>query len=149
MKQLIIMQGVPGSGKSTLAGKLGGAVFSTDDFFTAPDGDYRFNPKQIAEAHHWNQARVLDAMKVGEPLIIVDNTNTQAWEARPYVQFAHDQGYQVEFISADTPWAKDAQACEEKGTHGVPLHAIEAMLARMEPLTVKACLDAKAPWEKT
>ena len=63
-KILIIMRGCPGSGKSYLASKLsrGGAVLAADDFWM-DNGEYKFDPERINEAHLWNQARVIEAMK--------------------------------------------------------------------------------------
>src|SRR5574337_1008108 len=110
MKKIIIMRGVPGSGKSTKAKRLAGetgVIFSTDDFFMR-EGQYVFDGKQIAKAHGWNQARAAVAMQQGISPIVVDNTNTVAWEAAPYVREATKNGYSVEFICADTPWAMDA-----------------------------------------
>lgn len=149
-KQLKIMRGVSGSGKSTLAHNLSdeAKIFSTDDYFMV-DGEYRFNPRDLGKAHAWNVDLAESAMAYGVPFIVIDNTNTQAWEARLYCVAAQEFGYEVEFIETDTPWCKDAAKCAEKNTHGVPQHAIQAMLDRWEDdLTVEKCLAAKAPWEK-
>jgi len=66
-KVLYMMRGVSGSGKSTLARRLGegGAIFSTDDFFTS-GGKYEFDRSVIGRAHAWNQARAIKAMGEGE-----------------------------------------------------------------------------------
>ncbi len=81
--------------------------------------------------------------------VIIDNTNTQAWEAKPYCQLAQDFGYTVQFVTADTPWEFDAEECAKRNTHGVPLDAIKGMIARFQKtLTVEGCLSSKAPWEK-
>lgn len=149
-KTLIIMQGVSGSGKSTLAAQLAGdegVIFSTDDYFM-DNGEYKFNPKILGNAHKWNQRIARDAMENQHPLIIIDNTNTQAWEARPYIEAAQEHGYTVEFHRPQTEWALNAEECAKRNTHGVPLDAINRMLGRMEDLTVEKCLEARAPWEK-
>lgn len=150
MKRLIVMQGVSGSGKSTLAREIAGekgVIFSTDDYFIE-DGVYTFSPRKLGAAHQWNQSRASEAMKQEHPLVIIDNTNTQAWEVRPYIEAAQEYGYQVEFHRPDTPWSQDAVVLAEKNTHGVPLEAIKRMLSRMETLTVEKCLKSRAPWEK-
>jgi NEDD4-binding protein 2 len=148
MKRVTIMRGVPGSGKSTKAATLGGLVLSTDDFFMK-DGKYVFDGRLIGQAHVWNQGRCEGAMQSGVEHVIIDNTNTQAWEAKPYCLLAERFGFQVEFVTADTPWAFDADECFKRNSHGVPLEAIKGMLSRFQPtLTVEGCLKSKAPWEK-
>lgn len=154
MKTLTIMRGVPGSGKSTLARVLAeipgiepAPVFSTDDFFMV-DGEYRFDPSKLGANHAANLRRTAEAMEAGVSHVIVDNTMTQGWEAREYVRAAAKHGYAVQFVESRTPWARDAAECARRNTHGVPLAAIEGMLARWEPdLTPEACLNARAPWE--
>lgn len=154
-RTLTIMRGLPGSGKSHLAHALANIpgvspapVFSTDDFFMV-NGEYRFDGKLLGKHHAANLARAVAAMSAGTPHIIIDNTNTQAWEAREYVRNAGKFGYRVQFIEPATAWARDPEECARRNTHGVPLEAIRAMLARWEPdLTVEDCLAAKAPWEK-
>lgn len=152
MRKLIIMRGLPGSGKSTkaraLAEQHGGQVFSTDDYFVGADGVYRFDGKRIAAAHEWNQERARSAMRDGVPCVIIDNTNTQAWEAREYCVAGTFHAYEIEFCEADTPWAFDPPVLAQKNAHGCPLEAIERMLDRWEDgLTVERCLGARAPWE--
>jgi predicted kinase len=150
MKKLTIMRGLPGSGKSTLAKTLanGAPIFSTDDLFMV-DGEYVFQPSMLAVNHTANQRRAEDALRAGTPHVVVDNTNTQAWEAREYVRLAVAHGYTVEFVEPTTAWAKDPVECAQRCAHGVPEAAIVGMLARWEKdLTVPKCLVAKAPWER-
>ncbi|TMS07765.1 NEDD4-binding protein 2-like 2 [Larimichthys crocea] len=95
---LILMRGLPGSGKSTLARELlstgpSGLILSTDDFFAHRDG-YRYEAGLLHAAHEWNQRRAKDAMDDGRSPIIIDNTNIQAWEMKPYVQMAVEQRIQ-------------------------------------------------------
>ena len=148
-KRITIMRGLPGSGKSTLAQALasGGAVFSTDDYFMV-DGEYVFDPSRLGEYHGKNLARTVAAMEAGAPCVVVDNTMVQAWEAREYVRAAVRCGYVVEFVEANTPWAKNPAECARRCGHGVPQHTIKAMLERWEDVTVDKALAAKAPWEK-
>lgn len=141
------MRGVPGSGKSTLAAQLaeenGGVVCSTDDFFMI-DGQYVFNAGKLFANHNKNVARVQKLAEVESPYIIVDNTNTQAWEASRYVELAVSHGYQVEFVQPKTDWAFDAEECAKRNSHGVPLDAIKRMIARWEPdITAEDCLRKK------
>uniref|UniRef100_A0A669QX74 NEDD4 binding protein 2 like 2 n=1 Tax=Phasianus colchicus TaxID=9054 RepID=A0A669QX74_PHACC len=105
-KVLLILRGLPGSGKSTLSRFLldhsrDGIVLSTDDYFRQQDG-YTYNAAQLGDAHDWNQKRAKQAMEQGKSPVIIDNTNTQAWEMKPYVEVALEKGYRVEFREPDT-----------------------------------------------
>jgi predicted kinase len=146
MNILVIMQGASGSGKSTTAETIKEMLWSlghecricsTDKLFEV-DGVYKFDPSKIAENHLKNQKICRQALEFGE-CVIVDNTNTQAWEAKPYVQMAQELGVPVFFV-----------ACHGRfnNLHGVPSDKVEAMRQRCEPLTVEGCLQARAPWEK-
>uniref|UniRef100_A0A6I8Q7F6 NEDD4-binding protein 2-like 1 n=1 Tax=Xenopus tropicalis TaxID=8364 RepID=A0A6I8Q7F6_XENTR len=59
-------------------------VFSTDEYFLMDDGTYLFDHEMLPEAHKWNQKRARKAMSKGKTPIIIDNTNIQAWEMKPY-----------------------------------------------------------------
>jgi tRNA uridine 5-carbamoylmethylation protein Kti12 len=148
---LYIMQGVPGSGKSTTARRIADSynhcvnppyaiVASTDDYFYDANGVYQFNPRKLGENHKMNLERAIDFMCRGF-VVIVDNTNIHAWEAKPYVQFAVENNIPVCFVrvTGDPSW---------KSTHGVPEAAIEKMKKEMENLTVESVLVSRAPWEK-
>jgi predicted aldo/keto reductase-like oxidoreductase/predicted kinase len=103
-KRLIILRGISGTGKSTLAASLerehGVKALSSDEFFMR-GGKYDFNRDLVPQAHKWNHGRADKAMGRGEPVVIVDNTNTQAWEMKPYVLSAKKHGYSVEFREPD------------------------------------------------
>jgi len=106
---LIIMRGLPGSGKSTTAWELAGKdgiVLSTDDYFMIDD-EYQFNPKKLGAAHKWNQERARQQMGLGVDPIVIDNTNVQPWEAKPYVEMADEMGYEVKIAEPESPWWKE------------------------------------------
>ncbi|XP_032637896.1 uncharacterized protein LOC116825756 isoform X2 [Chelonoidis abingdonii] len=116
-KLLLILRGLPGSGKTTLSHILlgqnrDGVVFSTDDYFRQQDG-YTYNVAQLGDAHDWNQKRAKQAMDQGRSPVIIDNTNTQAWEMKPYVEMALGKGYRVEFHEPDTWWKFDPEELEK------------------------------------
>ena len=161
-KVMYIMRGVSGSGKSTTARNLGagGVVFSTDDYFSQEKGSYDFNPSKLGVAHDWNKDRAEQAVREGISPIVIDNTNTQAWEMQPYVEIAMNHGYRIKIVEPTSPWWKQfnpgmskeelselANTLYEKGTHGVPLFAIEKMLERWEHnVTPMQALRAKRPF---
>ena len=60
-KNLYLLRGIPGAGKSTLAKQLGDSHFETDGFFMV-DGEYKFDPTKLREAHQWCQSQVELAM---------------------------------------------------------------------------------------
>nr|DBA32607.1 TPA: hypothetical protein GDO54_000385 [Pyxicephalus adspersus] len=135
-KVLVLLRGVPGSGKSTLARSLldqspNGIVFSTDDYFCQENG-YAYDVKLLGDAHCWNQNRARKAMNDGRSPIIIDNTNIQSWEMKPYVQMAIERGYGVEFLEPNTWWKLDPHELEKRNTHRVPREKISKMLERFE-----------------
>lgn len=74
-------------------------MFSTDDFFKlGGDGSYRFDPSKLGAAHAWNLRRAVSAMESAIPVVVIDNTNTQAWEMRPYAEAALAHGYTVRTV---------------------------------------------------
>lgn len=148
---MYILQGAPGTGKSTLAEGLCHVatraghlclVASTDDYFCVMDFHtrtcvYKFDREKLGEAHLWNQERVRRALELGDS-VVVDNTNIQAWQARPYVEMAVARKIPVVFIRLTANF---------KNVHGVPDEAVENMRMHLEELTVEKCLAAKYPWE--
>jgi predicted kinase len=146
MNILVVMQGASGSGKSTVAKTIKAMleslghfvkICSTDEFFVV-DGVYKFDPSKIVAYHAANQAKCRGYLEAGD-CVIVDNTNTQAWEAKPYVQMAQELGVPVFFVPCHGRF---------NNVHGVPSDKVEAMRNRCEPLSVEACLASKPPWEK-
>ena len=132
---LYILRGCPGSGKSTLSRELKGEtgrVFSTDDFFIRSDGEYAFDPKKVAGFHKRNQERARDAISEGHSPVVIDNTNTTAWEMRPYVEMGLRHGYRVEFREPSTPWRYEAAQLSERNTHRVGIDTIRRMLKRFQ-----------------
>ncbi|KAG8040718.1 hypothetical protein G9C98_002714 [Cotesia typhae] len=141
-KIIVLMRGLPGSGKSTEARNLISTtlakdpsiyVFSTDDFFQLHNrGVYKYDPTKLSEAHSRNQNRVLNAMKSGRTPIIVDNTNLQVWRMHPYVIMAADNGYIIEVLETNNPWAYNVNELARKNIHGVSKEKIRIMLDRYE-----------------
>lgn len=153
-KTLVILRGISGSGKSTLSKKLisennsKGVIYSTDDFFIK-DGVYKFDGALLGKAHNFNQSRAIKSMKEGESLIIIDNTNTQKWEAKPYVEAGLEFGYKILIDEPKTEWAKDAKELAKRNTHGVPYDSIVSMLKRWEnDFTVENIMKSEPPKRK-
>lgn len=152
--KLILMRGVSGSGKSTLAKQLadnhpGAVIYSTDDYFMV-EGNYEFDPKMIGANHAKNQARSKRAMQEGVSCIIIDNTNTQAWEMRPYVDAANAHGYTVEIHQPDPVPFDEIMRRQSKradSNKALPAEVVERMMSRFEHnVTIETILNSKSPF---
>ncbi|KFV04820.1 NEDD4-binding protein 2, partial [Tauraco erythrolophus] len=147
---LVLLRGVPGSGKSYLARALlednpGGIILSTDDYFYK-HGQYHYDPDCLGEAHDWNRKRAKEAFEVRISPIIIDNTNIQAWEMKPYVTLAQQFNYKVMFREPDTWWKFKPKELERRNVHGVSKEKIKRMLERYEHcLTVGSILNSSVP----
>jgi predicted kinase len=146
--KLILMRGVSGSGKSTLAKKLAaaheGVIYSTDDFFML-EGIYTFDPSSLGKNHKMNQDRAIWAMQERTPCIIIDNTNTQAWEMKPYVEAAIEFGYEIE-IQEPNPVPLEEIMLRQESNKNLPLETVQRMFDRFEKnVTVETILKSKRP----
>ncbi|NXH16314.1 N4BP2 protein, partial [Bucco capensis] len=147
---LVLLRGVPGSGKSYLARNLlednpGGIILSTDDYFYK-HGQYHYDPSCLGEAHDWNRKRAKEAFEMRISPIIIDNTNIQAWEMKPYVTLAQQFKYKVMFREPDTWWKFKPKELERRNIHGVSKEKIKRMLEQYERcLTVSSILDSSVP----
>ena len=147
-KTLYLMRGPSGTGKSTMAKTLGAeAVFSADNFFTNEDGTYAFDSSKIAQAHGQCKALTEDALKKGISPVAVDNTFTQRFELKPYVEMARRYGYNVEFVEPnwspnlrhpDGKWNADFieemqnSAERVKANKSLPRNVIDKMVNRYQ-----------------
>ncbi|KAG8453608.1 hypothetical protein GDO86_000295 [Hymenochirus boettgeri] len=153
-KVLILLRGAPGSGKTTLARMLlqhnpMGIILSTDDYFYK-HGQYHFDGNLIGEAHEWNQKRAQEAFNKNISPIIIDNTNMQGWEMKPYVSMAVKLKYKVTFREPDTWWKCKPKELERRNSHGVPKEKIKRMLENYERVSVNSVMNvSKGPEQKS
>ncbi|XP_051897923.1 NEDD4-binding protein 2 [Pristis pectinata] len=149
-KVLFLMRGLPGSGKSTLARTLvqqgpNGIILSTDEYFYRY-GHYQFNPNLIGEAHQWNQKRAKEAMEKGLSPVIIDNTNTQSWEMKPYISMAFKYNYKVAFREPNTWWKFKPRELERRNVHGVSKEKIKTILDHYERhVTINTVMTSSQP----
>lgn len=129
MKSLYLVRGIPNSGKSTLSKTLVGdkdyCHKEADMFFVDRDGNYKFEPSKIKDAHKWCQDEIEFVMKYDHSPIAVSNTFTQEWEMQPYIELANKYGYRVTTLIVEN---------RHGGTnvHGVPADKLEQMKERFE-----------------
>ncbi|KAI5607322.1 NEDD4-binding protein 2 isoform X1 [Silurus asotus] len=133
---LVLLRGAPGSGKTTLARSMleqnpGGIVLSTDEYFTQ-SGSYHYEPHLLGEAHAWNHRRAKEAFENGIAPIIIDNTNLQCWEMKPYVALAQKHKYKVLFREPNTWWKSKPRELERRTKHGVTKEKIRRMLENQD-----------------
>ena len=125
--KVIVMRAISGAGKTTLAKKItkqGGTICLADDYFLGR----KFNPAELSNAHKACMRAFLAALGSGTELVVVDNTNTQLWEATPYVSVAEAMGYEVEIHEI----VCDVEVAAARNVHGVPANAVRGMARRWE-----------------
>lgn len=124
---LYIIRGLPGSGKSTLAKNLYifGLVdyhFEADMYFIDAEGNYKFDPSKLKDAHAWCQEAVRGQIEGGDS-VAVSNTFTQMWEMEPYLDMAKELGVKTSIITVEGNYGS---------IHNVPEEAITRMRNRWE-----------------
>ena len=62
------------------------------------NGEYKFDPSKLKDAHQWCQGMVKTDMILEYPKIVVSNTSTQEWEMEPYFNLAKEFGYRIHTI---------------------------------------------------
>jgi predicted kinase len=128
MKELFLLRGLPGSGKSTLAKSLVKKDYchkEADMFFIDGDGNYKFEPSKIKDAHAWCQSEVEFFMNLEHSPIVVSNTFTQEWEMDNYYKLAERFGYRVYSVIVENRHGGVNE-------HGVPEEKLEQMKNRFE-----------------
>jgi len=129
MKELFLLRGLPGSGKSTLAKMLVGDKDyrhkEADMYFVDGDGNYKFQPSKIKEAHKWCQEEIEFLMKYEHSSVVVSNTFTQEWEMEEYYKLAEKYGYRVHSLIVENRHGGVNE-------HGVPSDKLEQMKNRFE-----------------
>jgi predicted kinase len=127
-KNLILLRGLPGSGKSTLAKVLQPSGWSSHyeaDMYFMKDGEYKFDPSELRNAHSWCQDQTRKAMEDNIPTIFITNTFTQEWEMKSYYELAEKYGYTVYSIISENRH-------NGVNVHNVPEDKLKIMKERFE-----------------
>merc|ERR1719461_2647831 len=107
-KQMIILRGFPGAGKTMLAKEIterfGGVnlICSEDRYhWTGGDvglGNFVFKPEINWQTRDWCAREVIDALRDGIPLIVVDNINYRIIHYEEHIRAAYHLGYTVKIL---------------------------------------------------
>lgn len=125
--KVIVMSGIPGSGKSTLARERfpGAVVFSADAYFMV-DGEYRFDPARIGEAHNGCLRSFTETLQAADvEVLVVDNTNLSVAEIAPYAALAQAYGAELLVLTVRC----DVARAWTRNVHGVSAERVTAMAA--------------------
>lgn len=129
MCRLTLIRGMVGSGKSTLAQKL---VFQSKiqcvhleaDMFFMKNGEYKFDPSKLSDAHYWCRERTEYYLKNWYNVnVIVSNTFTTKKELKPYFDIAGKFGIIPVVILCQNEFGS---------IHNVPEETIEKMKNRFQ-----------------
>jgi predicted kinase len=127
--KVIIMRGVSGSGKSTYVREnFSGAVVCSSDNYFMEDGEYKFNPGKLDQAHLECYRSFCEALGNKAEVIVVDNTNIRLMEMSPYIMAAKMAGADYHIVKCIC----DPEVAGERNLHGVPKASILRMQKNME-----------------
>jgi predicted kinase len=131
--RIVILVGLPASGKSTWAGKQGVTPLSSDAARLLLMDD---ETTQIAHPQVFAALRYLlvERLKLGRPMTIIDATHLQSWERKPYFGIASEYGASIEAVFFDTS-LMECKRRNQLRQRQVPDDAIDAMAAKLTPPT--------------
>ena len=130
MNTVIIMRGISGAGKTTWhrTNFPNALVCSADHYQVNDVGKYEFKPERASDAHLSCFAEYYWGLHTRKPIIVVDNTNTQAWEISPYLSLAALYGDSVRIIRIECP----IEVAIQRTTHGTPEGTIRRMYNNLQ-----------------
>lgn len=143
---LYVMRGLPGSGKSTLAKEIartyqnlqetrwGANICSADNFWVQKDGNYKFDPKKLKEAHQACLRQFIRNVSLASPLIL-DNTNIKINEFAGYVAIGEAFGYKTVIVTLSV----SPDVAKQRNIHSVPSSTIAKMNKNFEEFNSKEC----------
>ncbi len=126
----VILRGLPGSGKSTFAKRLAvehGFIHLEADAHFYVNGEYRFDPARVADAHALVVRDALAQLQLGAR-VVVANTHARLWEMAGIVGAA--SLVQRSFCIVELKGAYS-------NIHDVPDTVISGMIARWEKVPIQ------------
>lgn len=122
---LYLVRGLPGAGKSTFARKLAYCMdigYYEADMYFMHEGEYKFNPSGLTNAHAWCQGAVKCQLELGLS-VVVSNTSTTEHEVQTYKDIAEQYG--ANFVSLIVENRHGSSS-----VHDVPAGVIQRMQSR-------------------
>ena len=108
-------------------------LLSVDDLTFDADGNFKPEMLSVGHANCLQQfIRGCEELFEREGTLIVDNTNTSAWEVSPYIQtfnaIVGKEGGEIEVVV----FLKDWRMCAERNTHGTPAGIVRRMARQLD-----------------
>ena len=142
-RTVLVNRAVPGSGKSSFAQEIRKAleaagisvrIHSTDEYFMVGD-HYVFDLRKLGEYHNRNLEAFKASLAAGIGLVVLDNTDEQPWETRPYTDAARAAGYRIVFLDflprpLEAHLAAQQVSSENPGAHQIPETVLREHIAR-------------------
>lgn len=91
-----------------------------------------FDKGRLQAAHQWCRQRFECALSQGVPLVLVDNTNSQAWEYQYYKRQAKRRGYQLAVLELGCDGEQHARQLCARSAHQVPWEVVVRMMQQWE-----------------
>jgi hypothetical protein len=141
-----------------LAGGKATNIFSADNFFMK-EGKYCFNQEELWLAHKNCRYTAFQAMKTGQPIVVIDNTNIKIRDLVPYAVEGWWYDYQISIEEPISPWwleeirpaladklneermVKASEFLFTKNVHSVPQETILGMMRGWQECTMPVLFD--------
>lgn len=131
IREVVILRGYPGAGKSTYVKnnfKEDTTVVCSADHFFMKNGEYKFDPSKLSEAHAASLRKFIDV--INHPTdtpqtLVVDNTNTSVLELSPYLMVA--KAYNLKIRLVKLVCKNGYKEAAGRNIHGVPEKTVKRM----------------------